>query len=181
MADEPAEITGGTGTRDTPVPVPIPTAPMGVGFWAMMALIGVLVLLIIYAQVQGVTRSVPVNLTGTNWTLTYYANEKGTLVPVTNGTDVTILFGPGNSTILDGSAGCNWYRYQYTIISSTLTLTHVPERTTGMFCPAPGIMQVESLYLRDLENTSTIKFRSDHLYLYDPAEKPLLIFEQTPA
>ena len=75
---------------------------MGLGFWAMMALIGVLVLLIVYAQVQGVTLSCPVNLTGTNWTLTYYTNEKGTMVPVTNGTDVTIRFGLENGTILSG-------------------------------------------------------------------------------
>ena len=40
----------------------------------------------------------PVNLTGTNWTLTYYTNEKGTMVPVTNGTDVTIRFGLENGT-----------------------------------------------------------------------------------
>jgi heat shock protein HslJ len=154
---------------------------MGPGFWAMMALIGVLVLLIFYAQIQGVTRSVPVNLTGTNWTLSYYTNEKGTMVPVTNGTDVTLRFSPGNNTILGGYSGCNWYSYNYTIISSTLTLTPGSGRTNTMLCPAPGVMQIESSYLHDLKNTSTLMFRSDHLYLYDPTEKPLLIFEQTPA
>ena len=40
-------------------------------------------------------------------------------------------------------------------------------------------MQVESAYMHDLENSSTITFRSNHLYLYDTADKPLLIFEQT--
>jgi len=40
-------------------------------------------------------------------------------------------------------------------------------------------MQVESTYLHNLENSTSIKFRSDHLYLYDSRDKPLLIFEQT--
>jgi hypothetical protein len=43
------------------------------------------------------------------------------------------------------------------------------------------MMQAESAYIHDLENTSTIRFRSGHLYLYDTAEKPLLIFEQNTA
>jgi heat shock protein HslJ len=177
MDDEPAEITPGSEVPVNPDPVPIPVAPMGRGFWAVMALIGVLIMLIIYAQVQGITKPVSVNLTGTNWTLTYYTDERGTMVPVTNGTDVTIRFGLENGTILGGHSGCNWYSYNYTIDNSTLTLTSGV--VTHIFCTAPGVMQVESAYMQDLENSSTIKFRSDHLYLYDTADKPLLIFEQT--
>ena len=64
MDDEPAKITPRSDAPVTPDPVPNPAAPMGRGFWAVMALIGVLILLIIYAQVQGVTRTIPVNLTG---------------------------------------------------------------------------------------------------------------------
>jgi heat shock protein HslJ len=177
MDDEPAETSPGTDVPVNPDFVPLPAAPMGRGFWAVMALIGVLILLIIYAQVQGVTKPVAVNLTGTNWTLTYYTNERGTMVPVTNGTDVTIRFGLENGTILGGHSGCNWYSYNYTISNSTLNLTSGV--VTQILCMAPGVMQVESAYMQDLENSSTIKFRSDHLYLYDTADKPLLIFEQT--
>ena len=179
MDDDPAEITPGTNTQENPDPGSLPAAPMGRGFWAVMALIGVLVILIVYAQVQGVTRSMPVNLTGTNWTLTYYSNEGSTMVPVTNGTDVTLGFGLENGTLLGGNSGCNWYSYNYTINGSVLTLTPGSGVTTEMFCMDPGVMQVESLYRHDLENSSTIEFRSDHLYLYDSANKPLLIFEQT--
>jgi heat shock protein HslJ len=179
MDDEPAEITPGSNVPVNPDPLPIPVAPMGRGFWAVMALIGVLILLIIYAQVQGVTRSVPVNLTDTNWTLTYYVNEGGTMVPVTNGTEVTICFGPGNGTLIEGNSGCNGYRYNYTIMNSRLALTRGSGGTKSVICGTPGVMQVESVYLRNLENSATITFRSDHLYLYDTADKPLLIFEQT--
>jgi len=179
MDDDPAEITPGTDTPGDTDLVPVQAAPMGRGFWAVMALIGLLILLIIYAQVQGITKPVSVNLTGTNWTLTYYVNDNGAMVPVTNGTDVTIRFGLENGTILGGHSGCNWYSYNYTSTSSTLALAHDSGIRTTLFCTAPGVMQVESTYLKDLENSDAIKFRSDHLYLYDPTDKPLLIFEQT--
>ncbi|MFZ1127201.1 META domain-containing protein [Methanoregula sp.] len=162
-----------------PVPaesVPVPAAPMGRGFWAAMILIGVLILLIIYAQVQGVTRSIPVNLTGTSWTLTYYESSGETMVPVMNGTKVNISFGLDNGTSLGGYSGCNWYRSQYTISNFTLSLTK--EVTTGTTCAEPGVMQLESEYMQDLRNTSGIRFRSGHLFFYDTADRPLLIFEQ---
>lgn len=179
MDDEPGEPVPDTSTPLSTDPVPLQAAPMGRAFWAVMALLGVLILLIIYAQVQGVTRSMPVNLTGTNWTLTYYTDGGGTMIPVTNGTDVTLRFGLENGTILGGHSGCNWYSYNYTLVSSTLTLARDFGVTTALLCTAPGVMQTESAYLRDLENTTSVKFRSDHLYLYNAADKPLLIFEQT--
>ena len=180
MDDEPAEITPRSDAPANPDPVPNPAAPMGRGFWAVMALIGVLILLIIYAQVQGVTRTVPVNLTGTSWTLTYYSNDGGTMVPRNKRDGGDDPFRPGKRhhsrrkfRTATGTA------YQYTIRGSMLTLARGSGVTTEMFCTAPGVMQVESTYLHNLENSTTIRFRSDHLYLYDSADKPLLIFEQT--
>ena len=132
---------------------------MGRGFWAVMILVGVLILLIIYAQVQGVTRPVPVNLTGTSWLLTYYGNDGGTLVPVMNGTEVTISFGHDNGTSLGGYSGCNRYSYMYTVSNLTLVLTK--RVTTTMTCGAPGVMQLESTYMHDLEITSGIRSGTD--------------------
>ena len=109
---------------------------MGRGFWAVMILVGVLILLIIYAQVQGVTRPVPVNLTGTSWLLTYYGNDRGTLVPVINGTEVNIAFGLDNGTSLGGYSGCNRDSDVYTVSNYTLVLTK--RVTTTMTCGAPG-------------------------------------------
>lgn len=179
MDEQPAEKIPEDDAPD-PGLVPLPAAPMGRGFWAVMALIGVLVLLIIYAQVQGVTRSVPVNLTGTNWTMTHYVNDSGTMVPLTNGTDITLWFGKEPGTILGGHSGCNWYTYNYTISTSTFVLERGSGTMTKMHCTDPGVIQVESTYIHNLESSSTIKFRSDHLYLYDPGQKLLLIFSQAP-
>jgi len=149
---------------------------MGRGFWAVMILIGILILFIIYAQIQGVTRPVPVNLTGTSWTLTYYENGGGAVIPVLNGTEVNVSFGLDHGTTLGGYSGCNWYTYTYTVSNFTLNLSGGV--TTGTICAAPGVMQLESAYMYDLETTSGIRFRNDHLFLYDTADRPLLIFER---
>ena len=165
----------GTGTGP-PEPVSMPAASMGRGFWAVMILVGVLILLIIYAQVQGVTRPVPVNLTGTSWLLTYYGNDRGTLVPVINGTEVNIAFGLDNGTSLGGYSGCNRYSYAYTVSNYTLVLTK--RVTTTMTCGAPGLMQLEStVHARSGEHLRH-RFRSGHLFFYDTEDRPLLIFEQ---
>ncbi|HNX17849.1 MAG TPA: META domain-containing protein [Methanoregula sp.] len=177
MADEPAKKTPDTDATE-PELIPVPAPPMGREFWAVMALIGVLVLLIIYAQVQGITKPIPVNLTKTNWTLTYYVNESGTMIPLADGTNVTLQFGDKNSSVLAGYSGCNWYRYNYTSSSTTLVLDLKSKSLTKMHCTRPGIMQIESEYLHNLESTKTIKFRSDRLYLYDQDQNLLLVFRQ---
>jgi heat shock protein HslJ len=158
---------------------PLPAQPMGRGFWAVMALIGVLVAMIVYAQIQGVTQPVAVNLTDSNWTLTYYAGNDGRMVPVPDGIPVNIRFGQNNGTVLGGRSGCNWYSYNYTLNASQLTLEAGSGAITALLCTTPPeSMLVESVYIRDLENTSQVRFRNDHLYLYDTTEQPMLIFEQ---
>lgn len=157
----------------------LPAPPMGRGFWAVMALIGVLVAMIVYAQIQGVTQPIAVNLTASNWTLTYYTGEDGRMIPVPDKIPVTLVFGLNNGTVLGGRAGCNWYSYNYTLSSSRLALEKGSGVTTAMLCTTPAeTMTVESAYLRSLENSSRVRFKNDHLYLYDPADRPLLIFEQ---
>lgn len=179
MADEPAEKKPVPGMPE-PDLVPVPAPPMGRGFWAVMALIGILVLLIIYAQVQGVTKPVPVDLAGTNWTLRDYANDTNTLVPLADGTEVTIQFGLENGTVLTGHSGCNWYRYNYSIKSATFVLDKESGTLTKMHCTSAGVMQSESQYLHNLESSVTIKFRSDLLYFYDNDKNLILVFRQIP-
>ena len=48
-----------------PEPAPyLPAPPMSPWFWVAFGLIGILIILIIYGQVQGITHAVTVNLTG---------------------------------------------------------------------------------------------------------------------
>ena len=178
MDEEDPDSPPGADALLFPEPVPVPAAPMGRGFWAVMTLIGILILLIIYAQIQGITRPVSVNLTGTSWTLDSYTDAAGRMVPVNNGNEVNLSFDPENTTTLDGYAGCNWYSYTYFRYNTT-TLQLGNRTSTMRFCDDAGVMQAESAYLRDLNNTSVIRFRSGQITLYDATGKPILIFEQS--
>jgi len=178
MDEEDPDFLPGDNAPLFPEPVPVPAAPMGRGFWAVMTLIGILILLIIYAQVQGITRPVSVNLTGTSWTLDSYADATGRMVPVNTGNVVNLSFDPENTTTLDGYAGCNWYLYTYFRYNTT-TLQIGNGTITLRFCNDSSVMQTESAYLRDLNNTSVVRFRSGQLTLYDATGKPILLFEQS--
>jgi hypothetical protein len=163
-------------TEDPENPVTIPAAPMGPWFWAVMAMLGVLILMIIYAQVQGVTRPVAVNLTCTSWTLASYADAEGTMIPATAETEANLSFGPADTSTLNGYAGCSWYSYTY---SRNSTAFHLANGTSTLqFCGDPGLTAAGSAYLRDLNNISAARFRSGQLTFYDAADRSLLVFDQ---
>jgi hypothetical protein len=178
MDDEEPGALPGEEPRILPESAPVPAAPMGRRFWAVMALIGVLILLIIYAQVQGVTRPIAVNLTGSSWELTSYADTEGRIIPAPAGAEVNLSFGPAGTTTLTGYAACTWYSYTYHQVNSTAL--HLTNGTPPvMFCSDPKNMQAASAYRCDLENTSSVRFRNGQLILYDDQGKSLLIFSQS--
>jgi len=164
------------GTEDPEKPVPTPAAPMGLWFWAVMAMLGVLILMIIYAQVQGVTRPISVKLTGTSWTLASYADAKGSLTPVSGGMEANLSFGPADTSTLNGYVGCTWYSDTYSQNATAFRLAN--GTSTLRFCGDPGLIEAESAYLRDLNNVSAARFRSGQLTFYDAADRSLLVFDQ---
>jgi heat shock protein HslJ len=171
----PVPPEGSPETEDLPLAPPVPQ-PMGWKFWAVMGLLAILICLIAYYQIETANHPAPVSLAGTSWTLAYYSPGNSTLVPVTTATTATLGFGPGNTTGLSGSAGCNQYGYNYTLRSSAFTVDRNTGTLTRMNCPGPGVMQFESAYRENLENTTSLSSRNDHLYLYDRNQKLLLIF-----
>lgn len=172
----PVPEEGSHETGDLPIAPPAPPQSMGWKFWAVMGLIAILICLIAYYQIETANHTVPVSLAGTSWTLAYYSAGNSTLVPVTLATTATLGFGPGNTTGLSGLAGCNQYWYNYSLRSSAFSVDRSSGALTKMNCPGPGIMQFESVYLGNLENTTSLSARNDHLYLYDRNQTLLLIF-----
>ena len=153
--------------------------PMGWSFWAVMALVGVLILLIIYAQIQGVTRPVAVNLTGTSWTLASYSDAERIMVTVQGEPVTNISFGPAGMENISGYAGCAWYTYTYT--RSNATAFYFTNKTVVQSsCGGDGGFPAESAYLNDLDYTSTIYFRNGYLTFSDVSGKPVLVFRQAP-
>ncbi len=176
--DEESSSTGPSAENPPSMDLaPAPPAPMGWGFWAIMALIGVLILLIIYAQVQGITHPVTVNLTETNWTLTSYVSTGGTMVPATTGPKMNLSFGPSNESTLRGYTGCSWYSYVYSLNKTAFSLSN--ETLTPSSFDDPGMIQAESSYMDDLKNTTSVRFRGGRLTFYDVGGKPVLVFEQS--
>jgi len=157
--------------------VPVPAPPMGRGFWAVMALIAVLILLILYAQVQGITHPIIVNLSGSRWTLISYAGAEGSMVPVQTGVEANLSFGPAGTENLSGYAGCNWYFSTYTWDNAT-ALHSTNRSVTLHVCDKPGVMLEEESYLEDIDNISVVRFRSGQLTFFDRAGRSLLTFRE---
>ncbi|ABS55680.1 hypothetical protein Mboo_1162 [Methanoregula boonei 6A8] len=156
-------------------PVILPPAPMGPWFWAVMAMIGILLLMILYGQVQGITHPIEVNLTDTQWTLSSYADAQGTMVPVKDGAGSNISFGlPGDGT-LRGMSGCTAYSYQYV---RNATSIHISDGSIiSGSCDDPGTGNATSLYFSDLTRASGLRFRSGQIFVSDAAGRPLLVFD----
>jgi hypothetical protein len=155
----------------------LPPKPMGPWFWAVIAMIGILLLMILYGQVQGITHPIEVNLTGTRWTLASFADAQGTMVPVKAGGEAgaNLTFGPAGSTMLSGYSGCIGYTYTYKRNATTIHLTNLsisPDSCTGTVAG-----DASSLYLGDLANASVIRFRSGQLFVTDTAGRPLLVLD----
>jgi len=155
----------------------LPPKPMGPWFWAVMAMIGILLLMILYGQVQGITHPIEINLTGTRWTLDSYADAHGTMVPVTGsgGAGANLTFGPTGSAMLSGYSGCIGYTYIYERNATTIHLTNLsisPDSCTGTVAG-----DVSTLFLGDLANASGIRFRSGQLFVTDTDGRPLLVLD----
>ena len=178
MDTEKTELPADTSASPVTGTATIPSPPMGRGFWAVMALISVLILLILYAQVQGITHPVAVNLTGSCWTLISYADTSGTIIPLPAGADANLTFSPAGRSTLGGYAGCNWYSYSYNQHNAT-SLQLTDRIATKRLCDSPAVMLAEADYLNDLDNTSKVQFRNGEIRFFDTSDRPLLVFRES--
>ena len=143
----------------------------------VMALIGVLVILIVFFQFQAASHKAPASLAGSNWTLVQYTSGNSTLNPVTGQPAPTLMFMADNSgTTVGGSAGCNRFTGKYTQNGSQLAFSALG--STRMFCDLPGAMELETAYLSDLEKTASYRSNSGYLVLNDNSGKTLMVFKQ---
>jgi heat shock protein HslJ len=148
---------------------------MGFAFYGVLALVGVLVLLIVFFKVPGIRASAGMLLTQNNWTLHSYVNTSGVLVPANTRTPINAKF--GTDGMVSGSAGCNQYSAPYT--TRNLAITISPPVMTEMFCENPIVMQQETAYFNDLSITVELRVSESNLNLYDKTGKPVLVFVTT--
>jgi heat shock protein HslJ len=111
-------------------------------------------------------------LAGTFWPATAY-NDKGTVVPVLPGTQLTALFG---DAIVSGETGCNRYQGSYTTEDSTIAIG--PLITTLRACLSQDAAAQEQAFLADLSSSASYDVADDRLTLPDASGATLLVLLQ---
>jgi heat shock protein HslJ len=172
MTDESPAGSGNPLAGDPDISPAGPPEKMGPAFYAALALIGVLVLMVVILNYPAVRASSGTVMSQTNWTLQSYTDNTGILIPVISGSDVTARFSRDGQ--VSGSAGCNHYAATYTTRDYDITISGTA--TTLMACDGPGIMEQESAFLTDLSGAVSFRVTESYLKLYDAGGKPLLVF-----
>jgi heat shock protein HslJ len=172
MNDDSPEASHDKESAEADSTAPLPPQPLGLKFYFALALVGLLVLLIIFVNVPGIRASAGISMTRANWTLQSYADSTGTLVTAQPGTKITAVFGSDGR--VSGSAGCNQYNAQYTVRDYAISIS--PPASTKISCSSPYIMQQESDYLNDLSGVAALRISESSLRLFDMSGKPVLVF-----
>ena len=155
--------------REAPAGPPEKTGP---AFYAALALVGILVLMVVFVNYPATKASAGTLMTHTNWTLQSYTDKTGILIPALSGRGVSARFALDGS--MTGSGGCNQYAASYSTKDYTITITNTI--STMMFCTEPGIMDQESAFLEDLSKAASFRVDESFLKMYDNAGKPLMVF-----
>ena len=169
------ESFGGVGealpgtTDDSPKK---PAEKMGLGFYAALALIGILVLMVVVLNYPAARANAGIVMTETPWTLRSYSDAAGVHIPAGSGTETTARFDRDGQ--MSGTAGCNRYTAAYETHDYSITISDIS--STEMACQGPGVMEQESAFLADLEKAASFRVSESFLNLYDDAGTPVLVF-----
>jgi heat shock protein HslJ len=164
MTDEPDRET-----REAPAGQP---EKMGPAFYAALALVGILVIMVVFLNYPAAKASAGTLMTQTNWTLQSYTDKTGILIPALSGRGVSARFARDGS--MTGSAGCNQYAASYSTKDYAINITNTV--STLMFCTEPGIMDQESAFLVDLPKVFSFRVDESFLKMYDDDGKLLMVF-----
>jgi heat shock protein HslJ len=174
MTDDPHELPGDTTADDESNPPDIPPEEMSRGFYAGLALIGILLLMILAFNYPAARANAGMEMTRVNWTLESLVDNTGILIPAAqSGTGITAVF--DREGHMNGYAGCNRYFATYQTREYSVNISDIS--STKMFCQGPGVMQQESAFLADLSKASSFRVSEHALKFYDAAGKPVLTFE----
>ena len=172
MTDDPPADPE-TISRDNPDNAPpAPPEKMGLSFYAAVAFIGLLVLMIVFLNEPAVRANAGRVMTQTNWTLQSYTDVTGIHIPVISGSNVTARFDRDGR--VTGTAGCNGNSAAFETLDYSINISGIS--STKMFCQGPGVMEQESAFLTDLTRVSLFRVSESSLKFYDAAGKTVLVF-----
>jgi heat shock protein HslJ len=172
MTDEPPAAAGDSPSGDPDDSPEAPEEKFGWGFYASLALLGLLVLMVVVFNFPAAQENAGLTMTSTNWTLQSFMDATGVLIPARSGTSVTAMFDREGQ--MSGTAGCNRYSARYLARDYSLTFTNIS--SARMFCQGPGIMEQESAFLEDLSGTSSFGTSNASLKFYNANGKTVLVF-----
>ena len=175
MTDDPEGVLLDPETTEQDKTTDTQPQKMGLAFYGALALVGALVLLIVFMNVSGIRASAGMLLTQNTWTLQSYVDTTDLLVPAVTGTPITAKFGTDGK--VSGSAGCNQYSANYT--TRDLAITISPPVMTERNCENSIIMQQESDYLNVLSKAVELRVSESNLNFYDKTGKPVLVLVTT--
>jgi heat shock protein HslJ len=175
MADDPEGALLEPETRDEDKTAVTESQTRGPAFYGALALVGALVLLIVFFNVSGPRASSGMLLTQNTWTLQSFVDSRGVLVPAIPGTPVTARFKTDGT--IRGSGGCNTYNTSYTTKDLAISISQ-PDMTE-IYCENILVMQLESAYINDLSKAEELRVNESNLNLYDKTGKPVLMFVAT--
>lgn len=114
----------------------------------------------------------PARLTDTEWQLTAYNNGQDALVTPLNDADITAMFDEQGR--LSGSAGCNFYRADFTQTDQMLTIGAAA--STRRLCQPDSVMLQEQAFLALLEEVASYSISGNQLSLKNSAGTTLAQF-----
>ena len=157
------------GTNGSP---PEPEEKMGFAFYAALALVGVLVLMVVVLNYPAARANAGTLMEQTSWTLQSYTDATGIHIPAMSGTGSTALF--DREGRLSGYSGCNHYTAAYKTRDYSINISGIS--STEMACHDPGVMEQESAFLADLSKATSFRVSEAFLKLYDDSGKTVLVF-----
>ncbi|MFA4860994.1 META domain-containing protein [Methanoregula sp.] len=175
MTDEPEIDSDPDLPQDTDNPCQEPQK-RGWFFYFAILLMGILIFLVVFVNVPAMQSSAGTTITRTGWQLQSIANTSGGMEP-TGDTGITVRF--TRDGMLSGFAGCNEYRATYTTHNYAITIT--TPATSRKYCPEPGVMERETLYLENLNTTTEFRVTDEALKLYNKTGKPVLAYTTLPS
>ena len=113
-------------------------------------------------------------LEGSAWRLSSYSRSGGISTTIPNNTQVSAIF--GKEGIITGSSGCNTYSGLYDLNGTNLSFSQVI--VTRMACLDPGTLEIESSYLKLLDQVRFVSGQEKKLTMTNTNNTTLLVFNQ---
>ena len=162
------EISQSTGESEgQPTGPPDQHGPM---LWVAITLLGLLVFLVIFANVPDIRASAGMALTQHEWQLQSYDDRTGVMVPALSDAAVTIGF--QQNGIAGGSSGCGYYSVNYTSKDYGIAITDLV--IAGLLCRDPKVTEQEAAYFLDLTNCTEFRVSETSLEMFGKDGRQLL-------